>query len=295
MRPVDDTRSPLRDPAPSRWAYRMHRLWLTPLFHKLLRVGLPIFSVIFFGVWFLTDPGTRNAMNEKIAEVRRSVAERPEFMVKLMAIDGASDELGEDIREVLPVDFPVSSFDLDLDAMKIVIEELDAVARADLRIRPGGVLHLEVSERIPAVVWRVDGMLELLDVTGRRVAPLAHRMHRYDLPLIAGEGADRVVSEALSILAAAGPLNTRVRGLVRVGERRWDMVLDHDQRIMLPEAHPVVALEQVIALDQAKELLARDLAAVDMRNADRPTLRMGGSAVDELKRIKSTELGDARR
>ena len=22
-----------RDPAPSRWAYRMQRLWLTPLFH----------------------------------------------------------------------------------------------------------------------------------------------------------------------------------------------------------------------------------------------------------------------
>ena len=35
-------RIPLRrDPAPSRWAYRMQRLWLTPMFRVLCRVGLP--------------------------------------------------------------------------------------------------------------------------------------------------------------------------------------------------------------------------------------------------------------
>lgn len=294
MQPVEMATSPRRDPAPSRWAYRMNRLWLTPLFRQLMRVGLPLFALIALCAWFATDPDTRAALDEQIAEIRRSVAERPEFMVRLMAIDGASEELGDDIREVLPVDFPISSFDLDLDAMKVVVEDLDAVARADLRIRPGGILHLDVRERIPAVVWRANGMLELLDETGRRVAPLPHRMHRYDLPLIAGEDADARVPEALQLIAAAGPLDARVRGLVRVGERRWDVILDDEQRIMLPEAHPVAVLEQVVALDQAQDLLARDLAAIDMRNPERPTLRMGESALDELKRIKSTELGDAR-
>ncbi len=294
MQSVEMATSPRRDPAPSRWAYRMNRLWLTPLFRQLMRVGLPLFALIALCAWFATDPDTRAALDEQIAEIRRSVAERPEFMVRLMAIDGASEELGDDIREVLPVDFPISSFDLDLDAMKVVVEDLDAVARADLRIRPGGILHLDVRERIPAVVWRANGMLELLDETGRRVAPLPHRMHRYDLPLIAGEDADARVPEALQLIAAAGPLDARVRGLVRVGERRWDVILDDEQRIMLPEARPVAVLEQVVALDQAQDLLARDLAAIDMRNPERPTLRMGESALDELKRIKSTELGDAR-
>ncbi|MEQ8256181.1 MAG: cell division protein FtsQ, partial [Roseovarius confluentis] len=32
---------PKADPAPSRWSYRYQRLMLTPLFRKLLRVGVP--------------------------------------------------------------------------------------------------------------------------------------------------------------------------------------------------------------------------------------------------------------
>ena len=80
-----------------------------------------------------------------------------------------------------------------------------------------------------------------------------------------------------------------------MGERRWDVVLDRDQRIMLPETGSVEALEQVIALDQAQDLLARDISVVDMRNAHRPTLRMGGAAVQELRKIKAIELGDAYR
>ena len=35
-----------RDPAPTRWQYRMQRLWLTPLFRVLCRLGLPLTVVI---------------------------------------------------------------------------------------------------------------------------------------------------------------------------------------------------------------------------------------------------------
>ena len=293
MQPLMQDENARRDPAPSRWSYRIQRLWLTPFFRRLLRYGLPVLSILFFAGWILGNTDTQDAIREQIAEVRQSVAERPEFMVKLMAIDGASDELGSDIREVLPVDFPVSSFDLDLEAMKSIVEDLDAVATAELRIRSGGILQLQVIERRPAVVWRNNGMIELLDAVGRRVAGVTSRMERADLPLIVGEGADNAVLEALLIVAAAAPLETRIRGLVRMGERRWDVVLDRDQRIMLPELAPIDALEQVLALDQAQDLLARDIAAVDMRNAHRPTLRMAAQAVEEMRRIKAIELGDA--
>ena len=287
-----DHRTPRRDPAPSRWAYRMHRLWLTPYVPRLLRVGLPLAVSALALLYVFMQPENRTALTDMIAEIRRTVAERPEFMVTEMTIENASEELTADIKEILPMDFPISSFDIDLVAMQKVVEQLDAVAHANLRVKPGGVLELAVTERLPSVVWRAPGLLELLDGQGRRVAALEERGRRSALPLIAGIGADTEVPEALKLHAAAAPIADRLRGIVRVGERRWDLVLDRGQKIMLPEDEPVIALERVMALHEAQDLLERDLSVVDMRNPNRATLRMRPDAVANLHMIKGIELGD---
>ena len=272
-----------RDPAPSRAAYRMHRLWLTPVFRALLRVGMPAFVVTMgFGL-YLSDDTRRAALGDKVAAMTKSVQERPEFMVTLMAVDGASEPLSAAIRNLVVVEFPVSSFSLDLEAMRAQIETIDAVKSADLRIRAGGILQVDVTEREPAMVWRSSQGLFLLDETGHRIAGLTGRDARPDLALVAGEGADKAVPEALALMAAAEPIAGRIRGLVRMGERRWDLVLDREQRIQLPEDEPVAALERVIALDQAEDILERDLTVVDMRNMQRPTLRLAGDALARLR------------
>lgn len=277
------------DPAPSRAAYRLQRLWLTPSFRKFTMVWLPILMVgLSFTVYF-AGQDRRDAVTLWVADIRNSIETRPEFMVNLMAIDGASREVSEDIREVMPIDFPVTSFDLDLEAMRQTIQGLDAVADAKLRVRPGGILQVEVSERVPVVVWRGRDAIEILDRTGHRVAPLVARAQRPDLPLLAGDGAHKSVPEAIAILDAAAPIKDRLRGLVRMGERRWDVVLDREQRILLPEENPVEALERVMALNKIQDLLARDLVAIDMRNKNRPTLRMSATAMDQLNEAKLTQ------
>ncbi|SMX33841.1 cell division protein FtsQ/DivIB [Actibacterium lipolyticum] len=286
---------PKRDPAPTRLAYRMNRLWLTPVFRALLRVGVPSFCVVFSAGWYFSDQDRRDAVNLAFVDMRRAVEERPEFMVKLMAVDGASVEVDQDIREVVPLDFPISSFDLDLEEMRETVSGLDAVARADIRVKAGGILQISIVERVPTVIWRSRHGLELLDDEGHRVAPLASRADRPDLPIIAGEGGEDNVAEAMKLLQAAGPISDRVRGLVRMGERRWDVVLDRGQRILLPEQGALAALNRVIALSQAEEMLERDLVIVDMRNAARPTLRMAEEAVEELRRIKTLESGATNR
>jgi hypothetical protein len=96
-------------------------------------------------------------------------------------------------------------------------------------------LQVIVTEREPVADLAHRGRADAGDDTGHRVASLLARSDRPDLPLIAGEGAD-AAAEALEVLAAAGPLIPRLRGLVRVGDRRWDLVLDRDQRILLPDA-----------------------------------------------------------
>ncbi len=275
-----------RDPAPSRIAYRLRRLWLTPMFRQTVRVGLPLAMLASIIGWAASQERYQMAVQDKYAEIRASIEDRPEFRVNLMAIDGASTSIADDIREIVPVDFPISSFDLDLDGMQDRIAELDAVLQVDIRVRRGGILQIEIKERQPAAVWRVGRDIELLDAQGYRVAVIGSRLERPDLPLLAGTGAEKQVAQALELLQIAAPVAPRIRGLVRMGERRWDLVLDRNQRILLPENNPVQALLQVMALEQASDLLARDIASVDMRNIKRPTLRMAPAAVQELRRIR---------
>lgn len=282
-----------RDPAPSRLAYKIHRLWLTPFFRAFLRVGLPVFCVLVALGWYFSNPTNRYAIGEKLTQIQRSVQERPEFMVKLMAVEGASDVVDDAVRQMLPIDFPISSFDLDLEVMRQEITKLDVVEDADLRIRPGGVLEVVITEREPVIVWRHEGILDLLDRSGHRVASLLARNARSDLPLIAGPGADQAVDEALRLMRVARPFGRELRGLVRVGERRWDVILSSKQRILLPADNPVAALEQVIALDQAQDVMDRDIIVMDMRNPERPTLRLAEKAVEELRRIKGFDLQEA--
>lgn len=279
-----------RDPAPSRMAYRMERLWLRPVFRRVVRLGAPLALVAAVGVWYFGNEARQQAIVEKVAEARASIEERPEFMVKVMAVDGASDTLSGHIREVMPVDLPASSFDLDLEAMRKQVESLDAVKRVDVRVRSGGILQVNVVERVPAIIWRGPDGLELLDENGHRVAALGSRAERSDLPLIAGEGGNVAVPEALALFKATGPIKARVTGMVRMSELRWDVVLDRGQRIMLPQNGAGPALDRVIALNEAQDLLARDVARVDIRNGDRPTLRLSEGAIDELRVLKGIEI-----
>jgi cell division protein FtsQ len=296
MRPLTaprrQTAVPRRDPAPSRLAYRIDRLWLTPMFRKMMRVGLPVGMVVLAVVVWLGDAGRRAAIVTQFTDLRRSIEERPEFMVTMMAIDGASPAVAQAVRKMIPVTLPVSSFNLDLEALRATIVQVDAVASADLRIRAGGILQVDIRERVPAVLWRTAGGIDMLDSTGHRVATLLVRNARADLPVIAGPGADEGVAEALAVIKAAGPVAPRIRGLVRIGERRWDIVLDRDQRILLPEQDPVSAVERVVALDEAQDLLNRDVAAVDMRNKDRPTVRMATGAVAERRHTAETKAAE---
>jgi cell division protein FtsQ len=278
MRPI----KPIRDPAPSRLAYKLNRLLLRPMVRRFLRYGLPVLLVAAGVAFWASDQGRRDTAMDRVAEVRRQIEERPEFMVRLMAVEDASSNVARDIREVLSMDFPMSSFDLDLDGLREAVEELDAVASASVRVRSGGVLEIEVEERIPAVIWRDEDALVLLDNTGHLVAPLEARTARPDLPLVAGAGADVMVEEAMALFDTVQPIRNRLRGFLRVGERRWDVVLDRDQRIMLPEEAAVTALKKAIQLDVAQDLLARDISVVDFRNPHRPVLRLGQTAIETL-------------
>ena len=86
-------------------------------------------------------------------------------------------------------------------------------------------------------------------------------------------------------------------GVVEVDHAPDELRVEHPDAAEIEQvdrvvvAHRIVA-EMRIAMDQAVDMLERDLVAVDLRLPLRPTLRMTDGAVRELLRIRAIEAGE---
>ncbi|MGE4611373.1 MAG: cell division protein FtsQ/DivIB [Paracoccaceae bacterium] len=280
------------DPSPSRFRYRVERLWLKPSVRRTFRLWLPL-GVTSMLIWVISsDPVVRHTAQMKWVEIFEIAAARPEFQVETVEFPDVSDDLQQQILTVTGLTLPVSSIVLEVAELKRLVETLDAVETAQVRVLGGGVLQITTVERTPVLVWRDAETLRLIDAEGNRVADIARRSARRDLPLIVGLGGDKYVPEALALLDVLNPIVERFRGFVRVGERRWDVVLDRDQTILLPEYGAVTALRRVMALHMTEDLLNRDIVVVDIRNGARPVLRLTDEAIAELRRLRAEVRGE---
>lgn len=261
-------------PGPSRTAYRLARAWARPAVRSLVQVYLPLAAVAVLGWAVVSNDRLRLAIHQGAAQLMAQLAARPELAVRTVEIYGAPPDVVSDIaRAVGPVE-GVSVLSLDVAGLRARIEEIGAVASATVQIDPAGLLTVEVTRRTPVALWRDgEGALHLIDADGVAIRSVSTRIIYPELPMLLGDGAPAAVAEGLGLLDAAAGLRGRVRALVRVGARRWDLALSGGGVVMLPERQPAVALAGAMALHYAVELFDRDLAAVDLRLPGRPTLR----------------------
>jgi cell division protein FtsQ len=261
---------------------------LTPGVKTAVRVGTPLALIAMIATVWVARDDNREMVTAKYEEVKASLQQRPEFIMTKFNVIGADPQTTVDIEGILPVEFPVSSFDIDMEELREVVEQLYAIKSARLRVGEGGALDVDVTPRVPVAVWRDHNTLRLVDADGIIAGIIEDRAERRDLPLIAGDGAFENIEEALTLFKTAGPIRERVRGLVRMGDRRWDMVLDRGQRLLLPDENPITALDRMIVLNDAQDMLDRDVAVVDMRNPKRAVLRMTAEAANAYRRVSDT-------
>ena len=278
------------DPAPSIISYRLMRLMLIPRLRLFLFLGIPSF-VIFCGtlVLFLNINVQENIGALK-KDLKRALVERPEFMIKVASVDGASYELAHEIREIMPLDFPVSYFDLDIKYLYKVLNDIPAVASAAIKITVSGVLQIDISERTPGFIWRKDNVISVIDEKGNFIRLASSRLDYPELPLVIGEAANLAVSDISSLIEDNQDFLDQVRAFVRVGERRWDLVLDNNLRIMLPQREFLAAFDRLMLMSQSGSLFSGQLSSIDMRLIERPTVRVDAVSMDPLSHNSSGDL-----
>jgi len=262
-----------RDPAPSRLGYKFSRWMLSPFIKKSVFFGMPLIILLLPVFIFLKDQNNKNLVKEIVLDFYRKVIERPEFMLSALSIQGSSDSLNAEIRENLGLNFPISSFDLDLEDLRNRVLSLPPVETAEVRLEGGSILHVKVKEKVPALLLKDDTGIHVLNKNGDYIRPLLSTEYGSKLPVITGEGAQKAAAEAFILFSALYDKLDEVRGLVLVGGRRWNIVLKSGQVIMLPEKKSEQAVQKILILDKAEKILSRDIAVFDFRLPYRITLR----------------------
>ncbi len=290
MMVAQGVRARKKDAAPSKLGYRLERLWLTHWLRALVQVWMPLFALLLalYGGW--QSPAVSGWVVAQYQAVRHAVAARADLRIEQVSIPVGSDDLKRQIIGIMALDLPTSVLDTDLAGLRKTVEGLAAVKSASVRFE-NGVLEVAIVERTPAMVWRNLNRIYLVDEDGVRVAEVPRRMARPDLPLMVGEGADKAMLEAREILSIVAPLGPRVLGVVRMGERRWNVVLK-EKVVMLPAEGGPDAMRRVMAMQAADNVLDVDATVIDMRDKNRVILRLNENALLALRAARARLNGE---
>jgi cell division protein FtsQ len=150
-------------------------------------------------------------------------------------------------------------------------------------------LQITLKEREAFALWQKAGLVSVIAADGTVLEPyVAPQM--LGLPLVVGAGAEINAKALLALLDRHPAIRDVVRASVFVGERRWNLRLNNGIEVRLPESGAAAALDRLAALDAQTKFTTRDITIIDLRLADRVTVRLSEAAAqarqDGLEKVK---------
>ena len=260
-------------PRPSKIRYRLERVWLRLWLRKLILYLslILVFSTFCLLIFVYSNDWIR--LKEYKNFFNNYIFERPELSVSKLEIKTTNLDLVNQINAILKLSFPINSIKLDINHIQKIINQIDSVESSNVRIKDSGVLLVEVIERNPVAVYRENDDLALIDLKGYKINNIFSRNDRKDLPLIVGTEGNYQVKEALEIYQLLSIYLNEIRGLIRIGERRWDIIFKNNKRIKLSEKYPKKSLRNFLSSDKSYLISSNDFVIIDLRFTNKIILR----------------------
>jgi cell division protein FtsQ len=165
------------------------------------------------------------------------------FKIEDIEINGIKQVSRIDVLTNIDLGVERSLFSFDVHAARKALRALPWVAEARVAKAYPDRLVINIVEKSPFAVWQNNGELWLTERDGKKIVPFEERFA--GLPLIVGAGAAQKAAEFLAIIGRHPVLAERVSAHVRVGERRWNLVMDNGVTVMLPEGREEAELGEL--------------------------------------------------
>jgi len=233
-----------------------------------------LLSSTFYGV---VKGGHAEAIAEQIQDICDSAANSVGFRITEVALAGEHEVSREDVLALAGITGRSSLVFLDPAQARTRLLTNPWIAEATvLKLYPGR-LHIAIKERKAFALWQQDRHVYLIAADGTVLEPYVPKRF-IALPLVVGSGAEHEALAFLNLVTRYPDIAKKVEASVLVADRRWNLHLKGGVEVLLPQDEPAHALQTLVALDRDKKLLSRDIVAVDLRLADRVTVRLSDDA-----------------
>jgi cell division protein FtsQ len=221
-------------------------------------------------------------------DIRDGAAVAAGFPIATVAVSGEKHLSREEILAAAGVTSRSSLLFFDVADARVRLLTNPWIAEATVQKLLPDHLVISISERAAFALWQKAGRVGVIAADGTVLEPSV--LPRYaGLPFVVGTGAEIRAREFLALLDARPELRAEVRASVLVAERRWNLRLKNGIDVRLPEFDLEQALDRLVALERDVKLSERDITAIDLRLADRVTVRLSDAAYQAREEEKKKQ------
>jgi cell division protein FtsQ len=233
--------------------------------------------------------GQAGKIVDLLKDVRDTAANAAGFSIAAVAVTGERHLSREEILAAAGVTARTSLLFFDVADARARLLTNPWIAEATVQKFLPDRLAISISERVAFALWQKAGRVGVIANDGTVLEPYVLRRYA-DLPFVVGIGAEVRAKEFLAMLDRRPELRANVRACVLVAERRWNLRLKNGVDVRLPEFDIEEALDQLAALERDTRLSNRDITAIDLRLADRVTVRLSDGALQAREEAAKKKL-----
>jgi cell division protein FtsQ len=216
-------------------------------------------------------------------QVTQAMTSAAGFAINNVRVSGNAETSEIDILERIGLDGTTSLMALDAAATREALKTLPWILDADVRKIYPDTVEIKLKEKVAFGIWQHGKELSLIERDGKPIAALRDNKFAH-LPLFVGKDAGTGAEEIMHDLERWPEMKARVKALMRVAGRRWDLQLDNGVVIKLPERDMDRAMAELDEFDRNQQVLERDILAIDLRLTDRTTVQLTADAAERRKK-----------
>ncbi len=234
----------------------------TSRFMLLAKILLVIFVYLLLFTKYLNF--IKHEINQFAYEVTADIG----FNLENVLIEGQVNTRSQDILSTLNADTGTSILSIDINEVRNQLEKNSWIKKSLVERRLPSTIYIGIIERTPIAIWQINQKLYLIDEEGYKITN--SNIEKFTaLPHVVGPDANIYAKNLIQNLNIYPNLMNKVVSAVRYGERRWNLNLQQQITIKMPESDFEHALDYLSELQKSGKLFDQNLKSLDLRNPNK--------------------------